>query len=594
MNNEILTSGLPKAKELLLSGLNYNNLSADLNFLVIVYDDPSIETMLTGSINSDIAKLNRVQIINANDRNTEHSINCSHYNLRDSTSGDNWLSNVESGCELKDVIDYKNDFLPILNTGSYSIFDRLQRFFSSYSVNLLMNDQDTYTIENYEIVNPQATIYKRDSKFNNTPFRIWDCEVTYEKNENNKFDSIIHVVNYIVEKYPVVNSENLNLNEAVNIDHLNNYYEKFHKPQNVSVFTIYTKYFPIKPNTLIIYKVINNTITEVTENLEINNHNGIIKINPVSFNEEDYFILYTTTPRIDYEISEFDKIRFDSKIKLRPENSFYQTGCIAISFSEKNLQRIVLDCSKNNVFIGSDVSLLTATCYDSNNNTVSEIPVFFEFLDENENNVLGFLNNESKTFDQTNSDGIARCVYFAPYRNESLRHDVNSIDGSILKVSTDNSNITRNDVCLFFLRNTFETNFGEDQLILMYEYNSGSTQYVPTKPFHITFQNNEISIFYNSNFTGVDANELFVFMPKIVKIRAYAIDPATSTKIYSNQIAIKLSFPYYLRGSFIDDEGFRFKKMQNSDFATGIGGSNYFAINKNDSENFKTIILSKQ
>ncbi len=597
MNNEILTSGLRKEKELLLSGLNYTNLF-EPSFSVIVYDNPSIKTMLTGSINSDIAKLNRVTIINANTE--ENFINSEHYNLRDCTSDEFWISNVESDCNIKEVINYNDDFMPIFNTGSYSIFDRLQRFFSSYSVNLLMDNNNSYTIANYKVLNCQAAIYKRDSKFNNYPFRIWETNIEHVYNSGTKsYDSTITVLDYDNnKKYPVVNSNNLSLPDNFGKAELDKYYEKYSKLENVPSFLIYTKYFPIKEGTLTIKKFVNGTVVNVNLNdLDINYNNGIIKI---EFNEDslsqDYYILYTATPRIDYEVLEFNQIRFDDKIKLRPKNSFYQTGALCINFSEKNINRIVLENSKNNVFVGSDMCELKATCYDSNDNTVSEIPVFFEFIEENIDGELGYLNNEITTFDQTNSDGIARCIYFAPYKEDSLKHNVTTINGASITFNTKNSNIIKDEVSLFFLRDSFLKNFGVDQLVLMYEYSPVKLKYSPTKPVILRYNSNNetLTATYFFSFGAIPNTSLFVFVPKIIRIRSYAIDPATSKKIYSNQIAIKLSFPYYLRGSFIDDEGFRFKKIGNIDFATGLGGSNYFSINKEqEQEVFKTIILRK-
>jgi hypothetical protein len=65
-----------------------------------------------------------------------------------------------------------------------------------------------------------------------------------------------------------------------------------------------------------------------------------------------------------------------------------------------------------------------------------------------------------------------------------------------------------------------------------------------------------------------------IHYPQYYKLQAYAIDPATGNKIYSNNINILTDFPGYLKGS----TGFKFKTTGN-DSESGLGGSNFITIN---------------
>lgn len=75
-----------------------------------------------------------------------------------------------------------------------------------------------------------------------------------------------------------------------------------------------------------------------------------------------------------------------------------------------------------------------------------------------------------------------------------------------------------------------------------------------------------------------DTNNLIagykIHYPQYYKLQAYAIDPATGNKIYSNAINILTDFPAYLKGV----SGFKFKEP-NDDAESGLGGSNFITIN---------------
>lgn len=598
---EILVSGLSKADNLIIEGLASISIPNTLSFKILAYKDLQTQTMLTGSLNGDVAEYHRVSLLDAssqtNDINTY--IDCEHYNLKSCVSFDNWISNVENDCSLIQVKTDNNKFTPVLKNGSYSIFDRLQRFFSSYSVNLLLEENTrVYTFVNKRVCNAVVSIYQRDSKYNNIPVYQFEPRISYTKE-----DSIIDLQNVNYLNYPIVNTENIYNPSSVNLSKLNTYYEKYEQSNLSNFATIYTKYFPIKPDSLKIYVTnLQNQISEYDALYHVNNNNGIITLDNISEDIKTFYILYTTTPRLDYEILETEKIRFDEKLDLRAKNSFYQTGAIVINYSERNLKRISLEISKNEVFIGSDIALLTATCFDGNDNTVSEIPVYFEFLEENNDSILGLLNNELLgAFDYTNSDGEARCNYFAPYKDDSLKHHPISINGNNITFETKNNSISLNDISLFFYKDQvtpdekYDIWFDKPELVLVYQ--NINNRYIPVTPRQITNDSvlNRSTIYYQYPFEINDINKYCIFAPKKISMKAYAIDPATNKQIESNIVTVTISFPYYLRGKKENDyDGYRLPTLSLEEFATGLGGSNYFTINKNESEIFKTLILKKR
>ena len=344
----------------------------------------------------------------------------------------------------------------------------------------------------------------------------------------------------------------------------------------------------------------NNSIQEYDSQYSVNYNNGIINIESIDSSIKYFYILYVTTPRLDYEIIDTKKVRFDNNLDLRSKNSFYQTGAIVINYAERNLKKIELSISKNEVFIGSDIAILTANCFDSNNNTVSEIPVYFEFTEENQNDSLGLLNNELLgAFDYTNSDGEARCTYFAPYKEDSLKHSPSSIDGSNISFITNNSTISASDTSLFFYKDSVTPNenydiwFNESELVLVYQNLNNS--YIPVNPRTVNHRNGVTTLYYQYPFAITDVSKYCIFAPKKISIHAYAIDPATNKRIESNIISVVISFPYYLRGKKENDyNGYRLPLSSFEEFATGLGGSNYFTINRNESEIFKTLILNRK
>lgn len=65
-----------------------------------------------------------------------------------------------------------------------------------------------------------------------------------------------------------------------------------------------------------------------------------------------------------------------------------------------------------------------------------------------------------------------------------------------------------------------------------------------------------------------------IYHPKIIKVFATCIDPATGKEITSNILKIKVDFPVYLKST----QGFKFKEITD-EISAGIGGANFLTIN---------------
>ena len=65
-----------------------------------------------------------------------------------------------------------------------------------------------------------------------------------------------------------------------------------------------------------------------------------------------------------------------------------------------------------------------------------------------------------------------------------------------------------------------------------------------------------------------------LYHPKVVKLYATCVDPATGREITSNIIKIKVDFPVYLKSI----NGFKLKE-ENDEVSAGIGGANFITMN---------------
>lgn len=119
---------------------------------------------------------------------------------------------------------------------------------------------------------------------------------------------------------------------------------------------------------------------------------------------------------------------------------------------------------------------------------------------------------------------------------------------------------------------------------ILYSYSIDNERYERLKPSRIQgnkiwFDNIHLPESDLHDFTNIVAGYKII-MPRMVKVYATGIDPATGLEIRSNRISIKVDFPSYLK----TDLGFKFKEEGN-EISSGLGGTNFISINPDFANN---------
>ena len=173
-------------------------------------------------------------------------------------------------------------------------------------------------------------------------------------------------------------------------------------------------------------------------------------------NGETLYISYTATPRLDFE---YKNEAFISDLNLKPYSTLNSNGILQIDIDEVNVKRIELISDKPNIisniygelYIGTDVTNITATVYNGNDKPVEEITV--DFLAEE-----GSFNNGGKRyFDVTNQEGQASVGYHYDYNDTALSLYSNPsqlLNESYFEIGNMPPGITTGDITLFQIMKT--------------------------------------------------------------------------------------------------------------------------------------------
>ena len=113
---------------------------------------------------------------------------------------------------------------------------------------------------------------------------------------------------------------------------------------------------------------------------------------------------------------------------------------------------------------------------------------------------------------------------------------------------------------------------------LIYSYSETDSAYMPVKPSRaangrIYFDNILLPASSLNNDNNIIAGYK-LFLPKLVTLKASAVNPANGLTVTSNEIKLKVNFPEYLRGK----NGFKFIEEGN-DEGGALGGANFITIN---------------
>lgn len=163
-----------------------------------------------------------------------------NYNLIEGTSDKHWDGGVVSECNFDNVKFIKDSIYPIINTGTYTLFDKSRKLYSDESyAKVLRYDSLNFLPEELKIETIEVSIFKRDSNFNNIKFLEFyddptaDYSYDYDISTNRiSFSSFYHIVG----KY--VSDENLSADFITKFAE----YKYF---GNGTKRLIYSDYFPL-------------------------------------------------------------------------------------------------------------------------------------------------------------------------------------------------------------------------------------------------------------------------------------------------------------------------------------------------------------
>lgn len=551
------------------------------------------------------------------------------HNAYEGFDNKSYVSNVVTGCELVSINEIDRKFIPEISIGTYTINEKTQRFYSDKSVTYIFEDSNEYVLET-SVYYDQVTVYKRDLNFNNIPYIIY------------KSVDILDNLDFTY-KLDFTSNRILVSNKKINFKSISEEFQSYNNQEKFEYITkmgedkgfgngskriFYTNIFPIKPSSIKLFGVTSSNDFEEydLDSLIVNPYKGFVYLKVNSNPNLKYYIFYDVIPRLDFEYSLENKNRSNFNLDLRPINNQNQTGLICINYEEKNIKKIKLNQERHlgddyliykpTCNIGVDSLVLNAEVLNANNNPVEEIPVRFKIETlPNEDGENGYLNDSSfldGVIDLSNNEGISRCVYYAPYRENSLLRNILNLDRRTVTISAnseenkDPTSFFSNEVFLYYIREignnkNFDFYTKDKDYVIFYEYDSDLSVYKPISPLTTVSNGDNVLFRYSRLFdTNIQKEQLKLYAPKYIKITASAVDPATGQTIVSNPLYIKLVFPNYLKGNVISNSQASYlgygMPPQTNDSGTGLGGANYLTINPNDiySKMSTTITIQNQ
>lgn len=199
------------------------------------------------------------------------------YNVEEGSMYKDWKGASINGLDFSNIIERKRhsrrlSWIPKINVGSYSIYHYRKPLFPRRSFSKILKEKETIINEVNVLGEVFVACYKRDNKFNNFPYEIW--EQVEEEGKEKSF--------YITENNKIVlNKEKaFKIGEQTNTDiqHIKNMYEYlgvFQNNRNIS----YTEFFPCSNLTLKSLDSFGNVFewTRIYKESDFNNfHNAFI------------------------------------------------------------------------------------------------------------------------------------------------------------------------------------------------------------------------------------------------------------------------------------------------------------------------------
>lgn len=164
------------------------------------------------------------------------------YNVEEGSIYKDWRGASVNGLDFSSILERKKysrrlSWIPKINTGSYSIYHYRKPLFPRRSFSKILKEKETIVNEMKMLGEVFVACYKRDNKFNNFPYEIW--ENIEEEGKENSF--------YIIDNNKIILNKvkafRIGEKENTNVEHIKNLYEYlgvFQSTRNIA----YTEFFP--------------------------------------------------------------------------------------------------------------------------------------------------------------------------------------------------------------------------------------------------------------------------------------------------------------------------------------------------------------
>lgn len=419
-----------------------------------------------------------------------------NYNLTDGLKPEDYRGSVLFGCELVDVVELENKWMPVFKTGSYNLQGINRKLYSNNSICKIF-ENETVDVSSYKELfnteNPLVCIYKRDNNFTKNIYREY-------KEENSIFK-------YSVENDVLIITEERMFkigNEFTELSRTQNSWEALglaSSDQNKKSF--YTKYFPCT-NVQARKKIGEISFEEIDPDLfVVDRELGIITFDDTIAGE--VYVSYSAIPRVELELKK-SEYYIERNIDLKSHAWSQNNILLEISTEDKNVNKLILSSDlRIGQFLnyGSDYTSLTCQALNAAGSPVDEIDITFECLDDKQE-VL-FEGNLLQIVKQSNNLGEAKTLLSAPLRESvssyTFRKDLKGVF-QIPEREINNSEDVQNKTVIFEILKV-------DQISSSNGLSLTGTYEASTKSFIVkqNLQNSDYKIFRNIFDNIIKTNE---------------------------------------------------------------------------------------
>ena len=232
----------------------------------------------------------------------ETSIGGVNTNLDEGQVKETWFSNKKSGLQIKSIEDVKVKRNVKIDTGEYSIFHKSKKLYTNESSNVLIKGTNTIlpaeSLESLSVV-----LFKRDNEYTNIPYKEWKYSNSNESltptqfvlTENEDATFTLEVAADSYSKNIKTKVSNVEGNITATEENVECKLE-FKGFGNNNSRTIYSEFFPIKKENLIVFYKVGNGYT-AAKFLEDYTFDDLNDFNTVKFKVDESRGIITTTGR---------------------------------------------------------------------------------------------------------------------------------------------------------------------------------------------------------------------------------------------------------------------------------------------------------